>query len=271
MMTMLKTLITSRDPKGLHIVGLFEATLNKIGLDDERAQCIIESGGEFQENLREILEKYSATNQFAAEEVSSSYGYLSGYKPKGIAEQASILRQLFSGIGSINEQLVQRPLPENAEGWFAIPRWQKIAPTYAEAVQKVLDTIEKTRGNLYNYRGGQIDAQHLRQSAKTAKMFEVFGEQQKDCDILVISSSVLTPSASGLCSLRTRNGSSIATISGSIVLATNFPMVGTRLSAKLRTSASVMARSSSMRSFSTLSAASLVRRPPSSRSKKLMS
>ena len=186
MMTMSKTLITSRDPKGLHIVGLFEAVLNKAGLDDERAQRLIENGGDFQESLREALENHSATNQFADEEVASSYGYLSGYKPKSITEQTNVLRQLFPGIGYANEKLAEQSLPEGTEGWFAIPRWQKVAKTYPEAVQIVLDLIKKTRGKLYNWREGQIDAQHIRQSAKTAKMFQALGEQQKDNDILVV-------------------------------------------------------------------------------------
>jgi len=185
-MTMSKTLFTSRDPKGLHIVGLFEAVLNKAGLDDERAQRLIENGGDFQESLREALESHSATNQFVDEEVESSYGYLSGYKPKGITEQTNILRQLFPGIGYANEKLAEQPLPAGAEGWFAIPRWQKVAKTYPEAVQIVLDLIKKARGKLYNYRDGQIDQQHIRQSAKTAKMFQSLGEQQKDNDILVV-------------------------------------------------------------------------------------
>ncbi|MBU3935000.1 hypothetical protein KKC00_03500 [Patescibacteria group bacterium] len=165
---------------------MFEAVLNKAGLDDERAQRLIENGGDFQESLREALENHSATNQFADEEVASSYGYLSGYKPKGITEQTNILRQLFPGIGYANEKLAEQPIPEGAEGWFAIPRWQKVAKTYPEAVQIVLDLIKKTRGKLYNWREGQIDSQHIRQSAKTAKMFQALGEQQKDNDILVV-------------------------------------------------------------------------------------
>ena len=53
------TLITSRDPKGLHLTGLFEAVVNKAELDDESAQRIIERGGEFQEGIGTLLEKLS--------------------------------------------------------------------------------------------------------------------------------------------------------------------------------------------------------------------
>lgn len=156
-------------------------------LDKDGAQKLIEKGDDLQADIVASIRRLSVSNQFADEEVASSYGYLSGYKPKGITEQTNILRQLFPGIGYANEQLAQQPFPEGAEGWFAIPRWQKIAPTYHEAVQRVLDMIKKTRnGKLYNYRDGQIDAQYLRQSAKTAKMFQTLGEQQKDNDILVV-------------------------------------------------------------------------------------
>jgi hypothetical protein len=188
MMTMSTALITSRDPKGLHIVGLFEAVLNKAGLDDERAQRLIENGGDFQISLREVVEKHSATNQFADEEVASSYGYFSGYrKPKGITKQTNRLRELFPGIGFADEKLAEQSFPDGAEGWSAIPRWQKIAKTYPEAVQIVLDLIKKAcNGKFCNYREGQIDAQHIRQSAKTVEMFHSLGEQQKDYDILVV-------------------------------------------------------------------------------------
>jgi len=148
---------------------------------------VLAMGGKFQDGVEELIRKL-AFGQFADEEVASSYGYFSGYdKPKSIAEQTSTLRQLFPELGSVDEQIATGTLPPNAEGWFAIPRWQKVAKTYTEAVQKVLDLIKKARNNrFYNYREGQIDQQHLRLSAKTARMLETIGEQQKDHDILVV-------------------------------------------------------------------------------------
>lgn len=93
-------------------------------------------------------------------------GYLSGYKPRTIAK---------------------RELPDGAEGYFAIPRWQKIAPTYGEAVQKVLDLLEKAYGGkFYNYRKGQLGPQNLRQSQKSVAFWEKIGEEQKNFDILLV-------------------------------------------------------------------------------------
>lgn len=128
-------------------------------------------------------------NRFADEEVQSSYAYPKGYKVKGITKQTNILRQLFPGIGFADEKLAEQPLPPNAEGWFAIPKWQTLAPTYGEAVEKVLAMIASKR-KFYNYRDGQLGAEYLRQHAKTVKMFQKLGDEQKangqSCDILVV-------------------------------------------------------------------------------------
>jgi len=125
--------------------------------------------------------------RFADEEVKSSYAYPNAYKVRGITEQTNILRQLFSGIGYADEKLADHPLPKNAEGWFAIPKWQTLAPTYGEAVQKVLDAIKKTRnGKFYNYREGQTGPEYLRQSPRTEAMFQKLGDEQKGHDILIV-------------------------------------------------------------------------------------
>jgi len=184
---MSKTLITSRDPQGLRITGLFEAVFNRAKFDDTRAQRLIEHEDEFQEGLKRLIEELSVSNRFSDEEVKSSYGYPSGYKPKSITQQTNILYQLFPGIGYADEKIASQPLPQKAEGWFAIPRWGKIAPTYGEAIQKVLDLIRQTRnGKFCNYRKGQLGPKHLRQSANTAIAFQRLGDEQRDHDILVV-------------------------------------------------------------------------------------
>ena len=178
--------ITSNQRK--QIVRFVEDGIDAMNLQKDGAQRLIENGGEFQSELKKLVERFSITNQYADEEVESSYGYLSGYKPKGITEQTNRLRELFPGIGYANEKLAEGVLPENAEGWFAIPRWEKVAPTYGEAVQKVLDLIKQTRnGAFYNYRDGELGPDQLRQSAKAKSMFQKLGDEQKDQDILVVS------------------------------------------------------------------------------------
>ena len=127
----------------------------------------------------------STSDQFAGEEVASSHAYPSGYVVKDIAKQVSRLRELFPELVGADEQISSKPLPPNAEGWFAIPKWQTLAPTYGEAVEKVLAMIGSKR-TFYNYRKGQTGPEYLRQHAKTVKMFQKLGDEQKDFDILVV-------------------------------------------------------------------------------------
>lgn len=158
-------------------------------LDKDGAQKLISNGDELQVRVIGVIRELSVPNKFADEEVESTYGYLSGYKPnsKSIAEQVKRLQELLPGIGSANEKLAEHPIPEGAEGFFAIPRWQKVGKTYEEALQKVLDLIKQTRnGAFYNYREGQIGPDRLRLRAKTAKALETLGQQQEGSDILVI-------------------------------------------------------------------------------------
>ena len=129
-------------------------------LDKDGIQKLIENGDEFQAHIIAGIKDLLVSNQFADEEVESSYAYPKGYKVKGITDQTNILRQLFPGIGFADEKLADQPLPPNAEGWFAIPKWEKFAPTYGEAVEKVLAMIGSKR-KFYNYRDGQLGADHL--------------------------------------------------------------------------------------------------------------
>ncbi len=164
-----------------------EKALKEASLDKDGIQNLIERGDEFQADIIASIRKLSASNRFADEETESSYGYLSGYEPKGITEQINRLRELFLGIGYADEKLVEQDLPQNAEGWFAIPRWERIALTYGEAVQKVLDLLKKTRdGKFYNYRDGRLGSEYLRQSQKSIKAFKKIGDEQKNYDILVV-------------------------------------------------------------------------------------
>lgn len=48
---------------------------------------------------------------------------------------------------------------------FTFPHWSKVAKTYSGAVQVVLDEIQATRP-FYNWRAGQIDEAHLRETPR---------------------------------------------------------------------------------------------------------
>src|SRR3989344_6874962 len=91
-----QTLITSRDPKGLHAVGLFEAIYNKSGLDDVRAQRLNERGGELQDGIAKLIAELSVSNQYANEEVHSNHTYPKEYKgPNPVADQIKALAKIF--------------------------------------------------------------------------------------------------------------------------------------------------------------------------------
>src|SRR6266446_3147726 len=134
-----------------------ERALRAVGLDKDGIQKLIEHSDEFHSRIITSIQELTVGNQFVDEEVKSEYGYLSGYEPKSIVDQIACLHKLFPELGSANVELVNQPLPQNAEGWFAIPRWENIAPTYNPtynaAVEKVIGFIMQAyHGNFYNYR-----------------------------------------------------------------------------------------------------------------------
>ncbi|MFO0704579.1 MAG: hypothetical protein U0517_01210 [Candidatus Andersenbacteria bacterium] len=160
-----------------------EKALKESSIDKDALQRLIANGGELQSSILAAIKRLSVSNQFAGEEVSSSYVYPAGYKVKPVADQVSILRRYFPGLGP-DKKDTGRDLPTGAEGFFAIPRWDKIATSYNEAVEKVLTAIKSTR-QLYNYRENQLGADRLRQHQRTVSMFAQIGEQRTG-DTLVI-------------------------------------------------------------------------------------
>ena len=232
------------------IADAVEKIVTELGLDKDGAQRVIEHGDELVGNIGEVamatLKDLSVTDKYKDEEVKSNHGYLSGYKkPKGITEQTNILRQLFPGIGFADEKLAEREVPKNADdGWFAIPKWQSLAPTYGEAVQLVLNKLKETRNGAFcNYLKGELGPDQLRQSAKTASVFQKLAEEQNGFDILVVAAQFglrhrghsvrrvreillgnefgLGAFAIGIMLLTHPNGSTTTTISGSTVLVTS--------------------------------------------------
>lgn len=159
-------------------------------LDKDKIQKLIENGDEFQNQIIASMKSLSVSNQYSDEETKSKYGYLSGYrKSKPIEKQITRLRELFPDIdlGTANLELADRLGHQLSEGPFAIPDWKLIAPTYPEAVQKVLDLIKETRdGDFYNYRDGQIDKDHLRQNERSKKAWAVINESQSGHGIKIV-------------------------------------------------------------------------------------
>ncbi len=199
---MSQTLITSRDPKGLHATGLFEAVYNKSKLDDARAQRLNERGGELQDGIAKLIAELSVSDQYANEEVRSNYTYPKEYKgPKPINDQIKAIAKIF-GLDPSHALEFAKTLPElpnGAEGWFAIPSVDALAAKhfpevtdpiqkYCQAVQLVHTKIADSR-SFYNYREGQITPAQLRVHARTAHALDLIAEAQKG-DILIVAAQL---------------------------------------------------------------------------------
>lgn len=164
-----------------------ELALTHAGVDKEGLQRLIESGGEFQKGMIGLITQFSALDQFADEEVVSTYGYGKGFKgPNSLDEQAKVLRRHFPSLGSFDKSLATKPAPSFMEGYFAIPHWSLIADTYGEAVESVMRQIVSTR-KFRNYCKGEIGPSQLRETARKANMLQKLRDEQKGHDILVVA------------------------------------------------------------------------------------
>jgi hypothetical protein len=205
-MTMSKqALITSRDPKGLHAVSLFEAIYNKAQLDDARAQRLNERGGELQDGIAKLIKELTMSDRYADEEVCSNHtypSYPSEYKgPKPIQDQIKALAKIF-GLNPVDALEYAKNLPElpdDAEGWFAIPSVEALAKKhfpkvtdpaeqYCRAVQLIHAKINGSR-IFHNWLKGQITTAQLRVHARTAHALDLIAQQQKG-DILIIAAQL---------------------------------------------------------------------------------
>ncbi len=197
-----RSLITARDPKGLHATKLFEDAYNKAKLDDDRAQRLNENGGELQEGILKLIAQFSTPNQYANEVVKSNYTYPQEYKgPKAIEEQIMALAAILDlDPSNALEHAKSLPdLPDGAEGWFVRPSVDAIAAKhfpeikdkderYCRAVQFLFEKLGAARP-FYNCREGQITPKHLRLHIRTAQALAQHAEVQKG-DIQIIAAQL---------------------------------------------------------------------------------
>lgn len=124
----------------------------------------------------------------ALQKVPSAYGYFSGYKPGGVsvAEQINRLKRAGVTIGTLNERVVREKLPPHSEGWFVRPPWEMLAPTYVEAVAKVLELLRRSRdGKFYSYREGSLEYMDLHQTRDTTSAFTAIQKKQESETIIL--------------------------------------------------------------------------------------
>ncbi len=159
-------------------------------LDRQSAQAVLDMDkklkAEVAARVVEIIHRHTLSDKFKDEQVPSDRVYPPAYRVRPIEAQVSELRKLFPTLGSCQEKLARRELPEGAEAWFAIPRWQALAPSYNEAVENILGVLAAKR-RFSNRIAGKLGAMFLRQAERSRLAEKILGEQQEGNDILVVA------------------------------------------------------------------------------------
>jgi enamine deaminase RidA (YjgF/YER057c/UK114 family) len=159
-------------------------------LDRQSAQVVLDKEktlkSEVAGQVVEIIHRNTASDKFKDEEMGSNRVYPPTYRVRPVEAQVTALKGYFPSLGSCMEKLGRRPLPEGAEAWFVIPRWQALAQTYNEAVQLVVELLASKR-RFSNRIIGRLGPEYLRQSERTKLAEKILAEQQEGNDLLVVA------------------------------------------------------------------------------------
>ncbi|MGD0893266.1 MAG: hypothetical protein ABR923_17210 [Terracidiphilus sp.] len=159
-------------------------------LDRHSAQIVLDMDkklkSEVAELVAEVIHRHTVSDKFKDEEVGSNRIYPPTYRVRPLEAQVTELRKVFPSLGSCLEKLARKPLVDGAEAWFAIPRWQALAPTYSEAVELALGVIASRR-RISNRIIGRLGPTYLRQSERSALAEKILTDQQQGGDILVVA------------------------------------------------------------------------------------
>ncbi len=157
-------------------------------LDRHSAQIVLDLSkglkSELANSVVEIIQRHTITDKYKEEQVPSNRVYPPSYKVRPVEAQVTELRKLFPGLGSCMEKLARKPLLPGAEAWFAIPRWQAIAPTYNEAVEMAVGILASKR-KFQNRILGRVGPTFLRQSERTKLAEKLMADQQQGNDFMV--------------------------------------------------------------------------------------
>jgi len=159
-------------------------------MDRQSAQAVLEMNdklrGEVLDAVLKIIQRRTRSDKYRDEEVGSNRVYPPTYRVRPIEAQVAELRRAFPGVSSCLEKLARRELPEKAEGWFAIPRWQAAGATYNEAVERVLGALASKR-RFSNRIAGRLGEIYLRQTERSKLAEKILAEQQPGNDLLVVA------------------------------------------------------------------------------------
>jgi hypothetical protein len=159
-------------------------------LDQQSMRAVLEADAalqiEISEAVVETVRRHTKSEKFKSEEISSKHAYPQAYRVRTIEAQVAELKKAFPSLGKCKESLAHRPLPDKAEDWFAIPRWQALAPTYGEAVEMAVNALAEKR-RFSNRIAGRTKEAYLRQFERTQQAEAILAEQQSGNDILVVA------------------------------------------------------------------------------------
>ncbi len=159
-------------------------------LDRQSAQVVLDKDKKLKSEVArlvvEVIQRHTVSDMFKDEEMGSNRVYPSTYRVRPVEAQVTALRELFPSLGNCMEKLGHRQLPEGAEAWFAIPRWQALAPTYNEAVELVVGILA-TKRRFSNRIIGRLGPAYLRQSERTKLAEKILADQQEGNDLLVVA------------------------------------------------------------------------------------
>lgn len=155
-------------------------------------QQAIDRASELTGSLNEKLDELLEVETFSDEEegFDAQYDYPPGFAANPISDQIALIWQHFPGRYPNQELLAKvkagtAPLPPGADGWYAILNPRVVAPTYNEAVEKIIEILGSTRA-LENYVKGELGTNKLRQHARTAHALDLISEAQGNPDILLV-------------------------------------------------------------------------------------
>jgi hypothetical protein len=180
------------------LVSLVEASQKACGiaidqLDTNRAQQVLDLNRELQKELINsivgIIHRHTVSDKFKSEQVPSNHMYPPNYAVRPVEAQVTELRTQFPLLGDCMEKIARKPLLQGAEAWFAIPRWQKLAETYNEAVELVLGALGNRR-KVSNRIIDRLGPTYLRQTERSKLAEKILAEQQQGQDFLVIGAQL---------------------------------------------------------------------------------
>jgi len=159
-------------------------------LDQESAEKVLEMvrklRSEVSDSLVDIIHRFTVSNKYKDEEVTSGRHYPLPYKVRSIEAQVTELKKHFPSLGSCMEKIGHRTLPTGPEDWFAIPRWQALGPTYNEALERVIACLA-TKRKVANRIFERMGPAHLRQTERARLADTILESQQHGNDIFVVA------------------------------------------------------------------------------------